>query len=391
MQDLDSLVLVPVTDANRGMEKVDVLIIGGGPAGASTALSLLNYTKLGVWIVEQSDLNRLRVGEHVSASIFNLLAYLKIAKNDLEPESIIPAYATTSYWGSTYPAHTHSMFTPEGATYQLDRAKFDLKLLEQVAQRGGEVFPRTKCTSLNQLENKEWQVTLQHAERGAFEVVAKYLVDATGRQVHVGRQLNIPLQKMDALMGTGMFFQLEDKHREASQQILETSELGWWYAALLPDNQLVATFFTDADIVAEQNLAQVEGWNKLLQNTQYVKHKLKNTQMLAQKPWVRSAATHILSANHYQRFIAVGEAACAFDPISSMGIGFAITSACQAGRCIQAELIDNVPNAIDTYEQDIWKIFDQYLNIRQQYYQQETRWEQSPFWQRRRALQSLEA
>ncbi|HAS47459.1 MAG TPA: dehydrogenase [Microscillaceae bacterium] len=390
MVDLDSLVLVLVTDVNLPMEKVDVLIIGGGPAGTSAALSLLNYTNLSVWIVEQSDLNRLRVGEHVSSSIFNLLDYLKIPKEDLEPESIMPTYGTTSYWGSPHPAHNHSIFTHEGATYQLDRAKFDLKLVEQVAQRGGEVFPRTKCLNFTQQENKEWHVTLQHAEKGVFEINAQYLVDATGRQIHVGRSLGLPLQKMDNLMGIGMFFQLTDQAQKSALQILEAAELGWWYAALLPDNKLVATFFTDADIIAAQKLTQPHKWQALLQNTQHIKHKLANAHLMAQKPWVRNAATHILDVAKQERFLAVGDAICAFDPISSMGIGFAITSAFQAARCIQAQLLNNVPQALSAYNQDILSIFDQYLKIRQQYYQQEKRWPDSVFWQRRQALETEE-
>ncbi len=54
--------------------ETDVLIVGGGPAGSSTALSLLKYSNLEVALIEQSTLNNLRVGEQVNASIFDLLS-----------------------------------------------------------------------------------------------------------------------------------------------------------------------------------------------------------------------------------------------------------------------------------------------------------------------------
>ena len=76
------------------MIQTDVLIVGGGPGGASAALSLLNNSNYSVTIIEQSDFNTTRVGEHVSSSIFDLIDYLKLSKSDFRQDSFIPAYAS---------------------------------------------------------------------------------------------------------------------------------------------------------------------------------------------------------------------------------------------------------------------------------------------------------
>ena len=63
---------------NANTYQVDVLIVGGGPAGASAALSLLTYSEHTVLLVEQSNLEQTRVGEHVSASLFDFLHLIQV-------------------------------------------------------------------------------------------------------------------------------------------------------------------------------------------------------------------------------------------------------------------------------------------------------------------------
>jgi flavin-dependent dehydrogenase len=81
-------------------------------------------------------------------------------------------------------------------------------------------------------------------------------------------------------------------------------------------------------------------------------------------------------------FIAIGDAA-PFDPISSMGIGFALTSACHGANSISHALREttraNVAKTLQTYTEDIQKNFTQYLVTKQQVYHQEQRWANSHF------------
>lgn len=362
--------------------QVDVLIVGGGPAGASAALSLVTYSELEVALVEQSDFSRMRVGEHVSPSMFDLLDYLKIEKADFGESNFLPVYGSRAYWGSDQPSTTHSIFTTEASTFQLDREQFDLTLIEAAADRGATIFPRSTCTKFEQMPDKRWAVSVKHPDHGLFVIHANYLVDATGRTANVCRHIGVQSTKYDSLMGVGAFLSYE-KEQTKLEQTMEAVELGWWYAANLPDNKVVVTLFTDADIIAEYKLHQADVWNKALSATKQLKKLVGGAHALQPKPWVRNAQSQKTDATQVERFIAIGDAVSSFDPISSMGIGFSMSAACHAARHIQHTLTEKGDTTSAIFQNDINQNFEQYLQLRNRFYQQEKRWSEAVFWKRR--------
>ncbi|MEA5427709.1 lysine-epsilon-oxidase maturase LodB [Arcicella lustrica] len=360
--------------------ETDVLIVGGGPAGSSTALSLLKYSNLKVMIIEQNDLNSIRVGEQVNASLFDLLQYIGINKSDFEENSLLPGYSSLAAWGSSHISSRHSIFSTQVDSFQLDREHFDLMLLKQASEKGAIVFPRTKCIDFKQTDTA-WTIELRHETRGDFTIKSTYLIDASGRQSHVCRKLGIPIEKYDDLVAIGTFLHFKDTKRAIKQEILlETVEDGWWYFAGLPNQEMVVSLFTDSSIVKEKQLQKTENWNELLSNTVHIKKMLVNTSSNA-KPWVRNAFSHISNIGAKSNFWAVGDAVASFDPISSMGIGFAISSACHAAKAIIDKANDS--NTFLNYQENINAIFKHYLETKTLFYNKENRWNDSSFWKKR--------
>jgi flavin-dependent dehydrogenase len=359
--------------------QTDVLIVGGGPAGASTALSLLKYSGLTVTIVEQSALDGVRVGEQVNNSLFDLLLYLGIDKADFEPDSFLKGYSNLAAWGSDRLQSRDSIFSNDAGSFQLDRAAFDLKLLAQAAEKGATILPRTKCLHFEQNDNNnEWTVDLVHETKGQWRVQSKFLVDATGRQSNVARKLGIPSVKQDELVAVGAFLTF-DAHQPLKQEIvLETIPQGWWYCATLPNQTMTVTLFTDANSVKENQWHQAKNWQQLLANTVHIKHKLIHAKA-SSKPWVKNAFSQITTSTGKPHFIAVGDAAASFDPISSMGLGFAISSACHAARALM-DCDKGNSSAIGHYQGNIETIFNNYLSLKRQFYSKEQRWADAAFW-----------
>jgi len=184
-------------------------------------------------------------------------------------------------------------------------------------------------------------------------------------------------------MGAGTFMRFTDPKTLPKEQLIESTKLGWWYCAALSQEHMVVTFFSDADLLHKHRLNRPENWLNLLNQTSHLSKRLKGAVSNLPSPWVRNAASQISESSFETGYYAIGDAACAFDPISSMGIGFAMTSGCQAAVAAIAEMCHHDQLAGRQYQQKINEQFQQYLSSRQQFYQLERRWCQSEFWQRR--------
>jgi flavin-dependent dehydrogenase len=94
-------------------------------------------------------------------------------------------------------------------------------------------------------------------------------------------------------------------------------------------------------------------------------------------------------------WMAVGDAAQAYNPLSSQGIDKALRTASHAGRMIHYALTDcpqgtaglDSRNAyVHQYDEQQRQLWQAYLSQRDFYYGIQPRWSDQPFWQRRRQL-----
>jgi flavin-dependent dehydrogenase len=96
----------------------------------------------------------------------------------------------------------------------------------------------------------------------------------------------------------------------------------------------------------------------------------------------RFAGGAITSPAAGRGWIAVGDAAAAFDPLSSAGLTHALDSAIDAAERIRHTL-SGATTALDDYVACTLDEYDAYLAARQQYYARERRWHDQPFWRAR--------
>jgi flavin-dependent dehydrogenase len=339
----------------------DVAIIGGGPAGSAAALTLLRYSKLRPVILERSSYDVWRVGETLSPGVFPLLQYLG-AEAVLADRGQRRAYATSAAWGSADVVSRDFLFTGGGDAWHLDRTQFDASLAQLVEDRGGVVLRGTPFTA-ETMEN----------------IAARYVIDATGRHAAFARSQGAHAIAEDTLTGLVAMFEGGPENQTAT--LVEAIEDGWWYSARLPENRTVVALMTDAGVVRAGRLHERETWLSRLAETRPTRKRVADAQLI-HGPSAYPAHSQILDPVAGDGWIAAGEAAVGFDPLSSMGIGYAITSGIQAARVAASTLGGNTEHA-KFFASDVRKHYDAYLARRRAYYAIEKRWPNSPFWQRR--------
>jgi flavin-dependent dehydrogenase len=357
--------------------EVEVAIVGGGPAGAAAALALAQQG-IEATILERSHYDNVRIGETVLPAIKQPLTQLGVWDRFMETEPN-PSYANQSVWGTDEIQHHDFILNPYGSGWHLDRGRFDRMLADAARQRGVRVMTGAKVLALLPY-GQGWVIEGQQ-EGIPFSFSARFLVDATGRRSTIARKAGRLQRSVDNLIGLVAFLKpSSDDAVLTNSLLLEAVENGWWYTAPLADGRLVAVYMTDADLLQAKD-GKIAFWLNCLQSASYTKERLRQYQAPS-KLTIRPANTSLMEEPAGPNFLAVGDAAMAFDPLSSQGIYKALRCAIRAASVI-AEYRDGQSGGLEKYCIELQNEFNRYLELRAAYYGMERRWPDSIFWQRR--------
>jgi flavin-dependent dehydrogenase len=338
--------------------KVDVAIVGGGPAASAAAIAL-RRRGLTCAIVERGDGRGARVGESLAPAVKPLLAQLGL---DLAADGHLPCHGHRSTWGSGVPVETCFDSNPYGHGWHLDRRKFD----ERLAQLAD--VPRFTNRRVMDVERAPsgWRLTC-HSERSeespaardpslplGMTLIAGFLIDATGRRAAMARRLGARIVRGDTLLAHVFFI---DRELDDTYTTIEAEENGWWYRAPVPGGKTIAMF-----------VSSMEDRHSCLSF---------GTRGQARMPVLhRDASSARLDRVAGERWLAIGDAATALDPLSSHGLGNALFTGIRAAEAI-------VSGDFAAYENAVEKMWSVYVSRRRELYAAERRWPSSPFWSRR--------
>jgi flavin-dependent dehydrogenase len=361
-------------------ERYDVAVIGGGPSGTGLALSLARRGRT-VAVLERSHYDQVRIGETLPPRARLQLMNLGVWDRFLN-DGHAPSPAILSVWGQDDLYQNHFIFHPYGPGWHLDRRRFDAMLAHAAEEAGARVCRGARVTACLPVAASGWQVQfVSDGKRRRLE--ASFLVDAAGRSSGFGGCQVTKRIFYDRLIGVVAFFSARAVGGDPDYQTLvEAEEDGWWYSAWLPNARLVVAYMTDADLMPAARGRAREYWESRLEQASHTHARVGGG--------VLETGLHRLAANSYRRarltatnWLAVGDAATAFDPLSSQGICHALESGQQAALAIENWWLGD-QNALAEYGRWTHRRFDEYLRLRTMYYGREKRWPSAAFWQRRR-------
>jgi flavin-dependent dehydrogenase len=355
----------------------DVAVVGGGPAGCAAALALRAHAPgLSVLLLEASAYESPRLGETLPPLSRRLLEHLGVWQA-FRRQGHREVHGTAAAWGSAARRDHDYLFSAQANGWHLDRAAFDAMLAEEAAGRGVTLLRRTRVRRAG-LEGGSWRLRLD----GGSLISARFLVDATGPSAALARRNGARFVAADRLTGFARLF--EDASGGDPRTLVEAFSDGWWYTAGLPAGLRIAACLTDTDLARRLRLADLSHWTRALAATDGVRELLQGARHRGPLI-VRPAQSRLLEPAAGERWLAVGDAASLFDPLSSQGILKGLRSGVFAAYAIGDLLAHGDPRGLNRYDRYVREEFASHCRVRARFYAEERRWPGSDFWRRRTA------
>ena len=355
-------------------DRIDIAIVGGGAAATAAALTLVGTGCRVAAIAPRLEPGD-RAGESLAASGVELLAQLGLAEAFVAGPHR-PANARFSAWGSALLAQSDPLPPAGGLAYVLDRPAFD-RMLRDAVERTGRAIDGT----VERAERRDdgWTVHLA----GGARLHARFAIDCSGRAAVVARGVGVR-RRADRMVAAYTFVRQTGSDVEPTPAtMIEAVEDGWWYATLLPDLRLSLAFFSDPDRLPRGITRDARAWARMVAETRSIARWLESADYeIVEPPHLASAGTTWLQPVAGESWAAAGDAAAAFDPLSSHGLTTALWSGRRAALAAVAMLEGDVL-PLARYADDFEAAIGGVLAARASIYARERRFAHAPFWARR--------
>jgi flavin-dependent dehydrogenase len=299
-----------MTAQQQPPRQVDVLIIGGGPAGSALAIRLAQFG-YDVCLVERAVFPRSHIGESLSPGVRLQLEMLGMGA---AVAGFRQCRTALIKWESE--AVIRRDFG-DASGFLVDRGQFDSILLERARSLGVQVM-QPAVLRRRVCHQDGWNIELESAG-GKSTVEARFLADASGRAAALRGHKQRTAPRTLALYGYWRGGNLPAAPR------IEAGPDCWYWGVPLPDGAYNAIVFVDAEDFRAQAIPLHLAYDALIRQS----HLMAECRDAALSGPVRIAdATPYLDSDSIgPRSIKVGEAAMALDPLSSSGVQKAINTA----------------------------------------------------------------
>jgi FADH2-dependent halogenase len=319
----------------------DVIIIGGGPAGTTTATFLAQAGRK-VLLLEKETFPRFHIGE-------SLLPYNQVLLKEM---GVLPALEAAGFPrkvgaqfhlgnGSKHRRFLFSQgrFTRHTETFQVERAIFDHILLQHARASGAEV---REGWTVRRFANGGDEVSVEAADaRGSVSrFQAAFLVDASGRANLTGNQegLRVVHPKLKKVAIFGHFTQVHlDPAEAGGDTIITRLDNKWFWIIPVSATKTSVGLVMDKEELAASGKSPEELFRYFVALAKPVKRRMAQAQPVGALQTAGDFSYHNRRLAGL-RLLRTGDAAGFMDPIFSAGVFLAMRSGKLAARAIQQAL-----------------------------------------------------
>jgi flavin-dependent dehydrogenase len=357
-------------------EMYDVAIIGGGPAG-STAAALLARAGRRVIVLERDKFPRFHIGE--SLLPFSMQAFTRLGLH----EKFARAGFMEKFGGEMYGAcggDGVKFYFEDGfrsltdRSYQVTRADFDKLLLDHAAESGAEVREETGVDKVDFSEN-EVTLTISPKDRGAEQIRARYIIDASGRNSVLSAKFKLKknyehLQKVSIFAHYDGMPRAEGRDGTLTRMVRAIDR--WFWVIPLTATRTSVGVVLDGAVFKKSGLSPEDFLQQAIEEQPLLMQTMRDAERVTP---VRSAADFSYRSTRLtgDRWMLAGDAAGFIDPVFSSGVFLAVLAGEQAADVLH-EVLDQPRKRrkrFARYERNINKAMDVYLRFVDAWYSKE--------------------
>ena len=321
----------------------DVIIIGGGPA-ASTLGTYLGRKGIYPLIIDKANHPRAHVGETLSYSTTGILKEIDFLPM-MEGEKFVVKRGVS--WFSWQDQEQIDMeFKQLGDppyAYQVDRARFDDLLLKHAQENGAQVFSGAKVDRVVFDHNGFASGVTVKIGTSKINLKSRIVVDASGRQTLLGRQLGLLKTEPDlSQFAVHSWFESVDRGRRDTTDFTHIHVLpisrGWAWQIPISDKVTSVGIVTDREHYVKSGEDVVRFFKSVIGLSPLLVKRMEGARQLREFK-MDGNYSYVMERFVGNGWLMVGDAAFFIDPIFSSGLSNALHSAKFAAQAIAVSLI----------------------------------------------------
>jgi flavin-dependent dehydrogenase len=317
----------------------DVIVVGGGPAGATIA-ALLAERGRKVVLIEKDRHPRFHIGESLLPHNLPLLDRLGVRdavemssmhKHGIEFVSPFHGksvrYDFAKAWDKRFPY-----------SFQVRRSTFDHILLKNAAAKGAEVIEGCRVTSIDFPEGCHPRITARDEDGRTRQWNAAFVVDASGRDTLMAAQLGVkernPRNNSAAIFGHFTGARRLPGKAEGNITIVWFDH-GWFWFIPLSDGTTSVGAVCPAPFFKNRSADLTSFFMSLVASSPEIADRLMEAQLVGD---VTATGNYSYGAKSPsgQNFILVGDAFSFIDPVFSTGVYLAMSMAFWGADAVEA-------------------------------------------------------